>query len=195
MDNYLTGNIIKELREKQNLTQSELARILSVSDKTISKWETGRGLPDITLIEPLARALNISVAELMNGKYITNANKSANLTRAIFKVCPICGNVLFLTGECVTSCCGVVLPPLYAENETDDHKIEYQNVENELYVTVDHDMTKSHYISFVAYVKADRCEIAKMYPEQNAEARFLNRGKGILYVYCNQDGLYKRRMK
>lgn len=75
MNNYITGKIIKELREKQNLTQLELASIIGVSDKTISKWETGKGLPDIALIEPLSKALKVFVIELMNGEYIINKNK------------------------------------------------------------------------------------------------------------------------
>ena len=57
MNNYITGKIIKELREKEHLTQIELANIINVSDKAISKWETGKGLPDISLIEPLSKAL------------------------------------------------------------------------------------------------------------------------------------------
>ena len=54
MQNYVTGEVIRSLREKRRLTQRDLAQRLNVSDKTISKWETGRGLPDITLLEPLA---------------------------------------------------------------------------------------------------------------------------------------------
>lgn len=53
------------------MTQIELARKINVSDKTISKWETGKGLPDISLIETLAKALNVSVIELMSGEYVT----------------------------------------------------------------------------------------------------------------------------
>ena len=52
-----TGAIIKELREKFDFTQAELAKKLSVSDKTISKWETGKGYPDISLLEPIAKRL------------------------------------------------------------------------------------------------------------------------------------------
>ena len=55
-------------------------------------------------------------------------------------------------------------------------------------------MTKEHYISFIAYITNDRCEIVKLYPEQNAEARFLKKGKGIIYIYCNRDGLIKKNI-
>lgn len=192
MNNYITGKIIKELREKQNFTQIELANMINVSDKTVSKWETGRGLPDISLIEALSKALKVSVIELMNGEYIINKNKSCNMLKSKFCVCPICGNIIHTMGENLNSCCGINLPILEAEPENENHIINCKVVENEYYVFINHDMTKEHNISFIAYITADRCEIQKLYPEQNAEARFLNRGKGIIYIYCNKDGLIKK---
>ena len=68
----------------------------------------------------------------------------------------------------------------------------FKIIENVYYISIEHDMTKEHYISFIAYITNDRCEIVKLYPEQNAEARFLRRGKGIIYAYCNKDGLIKK---
>ena len=192
MNNYITGKIIKELREKQNLTQMELGDIIGVSDKTISKWETGKGLPDIALIEPLASALKVSVIEFMNGEYVTNNNKSGNMLKSKFSVCPICGNIIHSMGENINSCCGINLPVLEAELENEKHIIKCETIENENFISINHDMNKEHYISFVAYVTTDRCEIVKLYPEQNAETRFLKRGKGIIYAYCNRDGLIKK---
>ncbi len=191
MNNYITGKIIKELREKQGLTQLELADIINVSDKAVSKWETGKGLPDITLIEPLAKALKVSVIELMNGEYITNKNESSNMLKSKFSVCPVCGNIIHTMGENINSCCGINLPILEAE---EGDNITCEMVENEIFVSLNHEMSKEHYISFIAYVANDRCEIVKLYPEQNAEARFLRRGKGIIYAYCNKDGLMKKNI-
>ena len=192
MNNYITGKIIKELREKEQLTQLELADIIGVSDKAISKWETGKGLPDITLIEPLSKALKVSIIELMNGEYIINQNKSSNMLKSKFSVCPVCGNIIYTMGENMNSCCGINLPILEAEPENEKHILNCEIVENEFYIWIKHEMTKDHYISFIAYITNDRCEIVKLYPEQNAEARFLKRGKGIIYVYCNKDGLIKK---
>ena len=194
MNNYITWKIIKELREKEQLTQLELADIIGVSDKTISKWETGKGLPDITLIEPLSKALKVSIIELMNGEYIINQNKSSNMLKSKFSVCPICGNIIYTTGENINSCCGINLPILEAESENEKHIINCKIIENEYYIWVEHDMTKEHYLSFIAYITNDRCEIVKLYPEQKAETRFLKRGKGIIYVYCNKDGLIKKNI-
>lgn len=98
MNNYITAATIKMLREKSKMTQEQLADIISVSAKTVSKWETGRGLPDITLLEPLASALKISVAELLTGNCVENTNKSGNMLKTRFYVCPVCGNIIYSTG-------------------------------------------------------------------------------------------------
>lgn len=194
MNHYITGNTIKELREKKQLTQQELAELLGVSNKTISKWETAKGLPDISLVEPLAKALGISVVELMSGEYVTNKNVSANMLRSKFYVCPVCGNVIHTMGEGVISCCGITLPVLEAEDGEGCHEICCERVEDEHYVTMNHEMSKSHHISFLAYVTSNKIEIVKLYAEGNAEARFLIRGHGMLYAYCNQHGLFKKKI-
>jgi desulfoferrodoxin (superoxide reductase-like protein) len=151
-------------------------------------------LPDISLLQPLALALGISVIELMNGEQITNRNVSANMLRSKFYVCPVCGNVIHSTGNAVVSCCGIVLPALEAEEADDDHDISVEYVEDEHFVTVQHPMTKEHFISFVAHVNSDRLQMVKLYPEGNAETRLQLRGRGYLYYYCNRHGLFKRKL-
>ena len=193
MNTYVTGSTIKQLRETRNLTQAELAKRIGVSSKTVSKWETAKGLPDISLLQPLAQALGISVIELMNGEQITNRNISANLLRSKFYVCPICGNVLHSTGSALISCCGITLPALEAGEPDEEHEITVEPVEDEHFITVHHPMTKEHYISFVAFVTSDRIQFVKLYPEGNAQTRLQLRGMGYLYYYCNRHGLYKRR--
>ena len=193
MNTYVTSATIKQLREKRNMTQAELAQKIGVSSKTISKWETAKGLPDITLLQPLAQALGISLIELMNGEHIINKNTSGNMLRCKFHVCPLCGNVIHSTGNSVISCCGITLPALEAEAAEDDHAVCIQQVEDEHFVTIPHPMTKEHYISFLAYVTSDRVQIVKFYPEGNAETRLQLRGFGMLYWYCNHHGLFKKK--
>ena len=194
MNSYVTGITIKQLRESRDLTQAELAEQIGVSSKTVSKWETGKGLPDITLLQPLAEALGISVIELMNGEHISNRNTSANMMRSKFYVCPVCGNVIHSIGTALISCCGIVLPPLEAEEADDSHAVTVENVEDEHFVTVHHSMTKEHFISFVAYETCDRLQLVKLYPEGNAETRMQLRGRGYLYWYCNRHGLYRKKV-
>ena len=194
MNTYVTGTTIRQLRENRNMTQAELAEAIGVSSKTISKWETARGLPDITLLQPLSQALGISVIELMNGQHIVNRNVSGNMLRGSFHVCPLCGNVIHSTGNTLVSCCGITLPALEAEEGDETHPITIETVEDEYFITVDHPMTKEHYISFVAFVTSDRLQLVKLYPEGNAETRMQLRGMGTLYYYCNQHGLFKQRL-
>ena len=193
MNTYVTGNTIKQLREQRNLTQGDLAGQLGVSSKTISKWETGKGLPDISLLQPLAQALGISVIELMNGEHITNQNRSANMMRGKFYVCPVCGNVLHGMGSAVISCCGITLPPLEAEEPDDAHMVTIENVEDEQFITIHHPMIKEHFVSFAAFVTCDRLQLVKFYPEGNAETRMQLRGMGYLYYYCNRHGLFRKK--
>lgn len=193
MNTYVTGTTIKHLREARKMTQAELAEIIGVSSKTISKWETAKGLPDITLLQPLARALGISVIELMNGEQIMNRNVSANLLRSRFYVCPLCGNVIHATGNALVSCCGITLPPLEAETPEEDHAVTIENVEDEHFITIHHPMTKEHFISFVAFVTCDRVQMVKLYPEGNAQTRLQLRGMGYLYYYCNRHGLFRKK--
>jgi len=194
MDNYITGTVIKQLREKQGLTQLQLAEKINVSDKAVSKWETAKGFPDISLVEPLAAALGVSVIELMSGDHVTNKNRAFNVLRSRLYVCPVCGNVIFSGGDTVISCCGITLPPLDADAADADHAVTVEDVEDEKFISVDHSMTHEHYISFAAYVTWDRFQIIKFYPEGPAQCRFRLCGDGYLYIYCNRHGLMKTRI-
>ena len=163
--NYVNGKVIKRLREEAGYTQKELAEILCVSDKTISKWEAMRGLPDITVLPELSAALHVSVPELLAGEQILNKNRSADMKKLCFYVCPVCGNIIQAAGEGMYSCCGIQLPVLKAEENEVDQKINVEIMENEYYVTV------------------------KLYPEQDIQVRFARRSHGTIYAYCNRHGL------
>ena len=194
MDNYVTGAVIKRLRENKNMTQEELAQKIYVTSKAVSKWETGKGFPDVGLLESLGKALDVSVIELLSGEDITNLNKACNMAKGKFYVCPVCGNVIQTTGEAVISCCGITLPPLEAEapdNSDIEHSLNVETVEDEYYVTMNHPMTKEHYISFIAAVSDQGVQLVKLYPEGNAEARLKISRVRKLYAYCNRHGLFE----
>lgn len=190
MNQAITGMLIRELREKHQLTQAELAQKLCVSDKTISKWETGKGTPDVSLLEPLAQVFGISLSELMSGNAVRNVNVSSNILRSKFYVCPVCGNVLHSMGEAVIHCHGMLLEPLEPKETDEEHMMFIEGVEDEYYVRVDHEMTKQHYISFAAALSPDRMQMVRLYPEGNAEARFQMRGVKKMLFYCSKDGLF-----
>jgi len=190
MNQYVTGAVIKELREKYHMTQAELAQKLNVSDKTVSKWETAKGYPDISLLEPIANIFGVSITELLSGNAVNNVNVSANMLRSKFYVCPVCGNIIHSMGEAVIQCHGIMLTPCQAEETDENHMIFIEKVEDEYFVRIEHDMTKQHYISFVAAVSSDRIQMIKLYPEGNAEGRFKISGVKKIVFYCNRDGLY-----
>ena len=190
MNQAVTGMLIRELREKHQLTQAELAQKLCVSDKTISKWETGKGTPDVSLLEPLAQVFGISLSELMSGNTVRNVNVSSNILRSKFYVCPVCGNVLHSMGEAVIHCHGMLLEPLEPKETDEEHMMFIEGMEDEYYVRVDHEMTKQHYISFAAALSPDRMQMVRLYPEGNAEARFQMRGVKKMVFYCSKDGLF-----
>ena len=194
MNIYVTSAAVRRLREGKNLTQQALADKIGVSCKGVSKWETGRGLPDISLLEPLAQALGVSVMELMSGETVSNRNVSCNMLRTKLYVCPVCGNVIHCAGEAVVSCCGITLPPLEAEEPDGEHLFSLERVEDEEFLSIRHPMTKEHFISFIAYATSDRFQLVKFYPEGNAETRLRLQGRGVLYAYCNRHGLYRRRI-
>ncbi len=193
MDQYVTGAAIRRLREKCGLTQAELAETLHVSDKAVSKWETGKGYPDITLLEPLAAALRVSVIELLSGNDVTNQNRAFNMARTRFYVCPVCGNVIVAAGEATVCCCGVTLPPAEAEAPDADHPFTAERVEDEWYVTASHEMSKTHFITFFAALYDNGVQVVKTYPEGPAEARFKAGRVKMLFACCNRHGLFRFR--
>ena len=195
MNSYITGATVKKLREERGMTQAQLGHMLGVSAQAVSKWERDKSLPDISLLPALAEALRVSVSELLSGRQITNKNRSANMLYSKFYVCPVCRNVLYALGEASLNCCGIALPPLDADETDPEHNIVLEHVEDEIFVSADHPMTKEHYISFMAHISSDRLQMIKLYPEGNCEGRFKLRGKGFIYIYCTKHGLFKTPVK
>ena len=194
MNQYVTGAEIRRLRENKQLTQEELAAVLHVSSKAVSKWETGKGFPDISLLEPLAKALDLSVIELLAGAKVHNRNRSADMRKGKFYICPICGNVIHSSGEALVSCCGITLVPAEPEEPDAAHGIHIETVEDELFVRVAHPMEKTHHILFLAAVSDDRLQLVRLYPEGNAETRCKLCRIKELYACCNRHGLFRLRL-
>lgn len=189
------GRKIKELREKKGLTQLDLATSLNLSDKTISKWETGRGYPDITFMEKIASVFSISLGELYTGEEVKNSNISGNMMKTSFYVCPVCGNSIISQGETSLSCHGITLKKLEKNPLDEEHSVSFEVVEDEYFITIHHPMTKERHISFIATLSPDRVKFMKLYPEENAETRVKMNGVREILFYSNTDGLYSFRPK
>lgn len=190
MDCEKIGALLKRLRTEHGLTQKQAAEMLSVSDKTVSKWECGGGCPDISMLAELSRMYGVSAEALLNGELITDSRNGGNMKRTKFYVCPECGNIIIASGGGELSCCGRKLAALAAEKPDEKHVPEVEIVDGEYYVTFDHPMEKSRYIMFAALVDYDRVSFVRLYPEQDAAVRLPRTGGGgTLYFYCSEHGL------
>ena len=190
MDCVKTGRLIAKLRKEKGLTQKNVADALGISNKTISKWETGLGCPDLSLWPDLSTILGAEIAQLMEGEIVPNKPDNGNMLKTNFYVCPTCGNILFSTGSASVFCCGKKLEPLVP---TDTNTIKYtaELSDTDYYITADHEMTKDHYISFAALVKSDRVYLVKLYPEQNPSFRLPALKGARLFMYCVKHGLVR----
>lgn len=190
MDQIKTGKIIRALRLQKKMTQTALAEKIGVSDKAVSKWERGCGTPDVSILPLLAAELGIDMENLLNGNMEENELINGNMKKLKFYVCPVCGNIIFSAAEISVSCCGKKLAALEAKKASDDEKLSVETVENELYISSPHEMTRENYISFAALLRDDTVTLRKFYPEWNMETRFSRGSMGLLVWYSTRDGLF-----
>lgn len=190
MDCEKTGKLIYNLRKEKAMTQKQLADILNISDKAISKWERGLGCPDVSLLPELSQALGVNIEDILSGKIELNETVGGNMKKLKFYVCPQCNNLLTATGDATISCCGKKLEPLTAAKADENHILTVEPVEDELFISSSHEMKKEHYLSFAAYVTGDRVSLIKQYPEWNMQFRLPKQGHGKLYFYCSKHGLF-----
>jgi len=172
------------------MTQKELANAMNLSDRTISKWERGLGCPDVSVLNELSTVLGVNIERILSGDMAPNDKDGGNMNRLKFFACPACGNVLFSTGEADISCCGRKLAALAVGKESESHSMKIEVIEDDYFITIDHEMTKAHFISFVAFVGYDRVLWVRLGAEWNAELRFPKTPGRKLYAYCVEHGLW-----
>ncbi len=194
MDHSKTGELIRENRVKQGLTQRQLAEKLMLSDKTVSKWERGMGCPDVGILVKLSEILGVDLKALMEGQVKGNEPTGGNMKKLKFYMCPNCGNLLTSMVEAAVSCCGKTLAPLEARKADEAHGLNVEVIENEFFVTSGHEMTKEHYISFLALVTGDTLVLKKQYPEWGLDTRLPMLRYGTLYWYCTEHGLFYQHL-
>lgn len=190
MDCIKVGKLISALRKENKMTQKQLADRMNISDKTISKWERGLGCPDVSLLHELSDILKVNIEKILSGDLESNDTDGGNMKKIKFFICSQCGNIITSTNESEVSCCGRKLTALVAKPQDEEHHIDVENIEEDYYITFKHEMTKQHYISFIAYVTCDKVLFAKLYPEQGSEIRFPRLYGGKFYFGCSQHGLW-----
>ncbi|MBQ3103235.1 MAG: helix-turn-helix domain-containing protein [Oscillospiraceae bacterium] len=195
MDQSRMGELIRDNRKRLNLTQRELAEKLHISDKAVSKWERGMGCPDVGLLTALSDVFGMDLKVLLSGGAESNEPTGGNMKKLKFYVCPVCGNLVTSAAETTVSCCGKILMPLKAQKADEAHALKIEVIENEFFVTSQHEMTKAHYISFLALLTGDTLVLKKQYPEWGLDTRLPMLRYGTLYWYCTEHGLFYQLMK
>ncbi len=190
MDNAKVGKLIQCLRKEKNLTQRELGELLHISDRTVSKWERGMGCPDVSLLAALSHAFGVNIEKILLGDLEKNNTDGGNMKRLKFYTCPVCGSITSGTGSADVFCCGRKLEAMIAKKSDETHFLRVEPMEDEYYISFEHEMSKEHYISFVAYVSYDRMLLVRLYPEQGSELRIPQMHGGKLYFGCNKHGLW-----
>lgn len=194
MDNKKTGELIFKLRTEKGLTQKQLAEMLAVSDKAVSKWERGQGLPDVSLLGRISGIFGVNIEGLLDGGLQSNSFAAGNMKKVKYYVCPVCGNITVCTGDAQITCCSRKLSEAVPKKPDGEHALEISTVEDEWFITSSHTMEKEHYISFLAFATDDRLQIIKQYPEWNSAARIPILRHGVLLWYCTKDGLFYKNI-
>lgn len=189
MDCSKVGRLIRKLRMEKKLTQAALAAQLSLSAKTVSKWERGLGCPDVNLLNTLSTVLNVDLSRLLEGDLLPNETVGGNMKNTKYYVCPDCGSISLCTGNAEISCCGRRLAALELTKAAPGEKLHVEIVEDEWFITSNHPMQKDNYISFVAFQTGGKVELIKQYPEWNLQLRLKKRGHGQLIWYSTAQGL------
>lgn len=186
------GSLLFRLRKERGMTQKQVAEILHISPQAVSKWETGQGYPDVSLLPALSMLYAVAVERLLEGNLPLEPMEVGNMKRVKFYVCPDCGNILTASGGGEIHCCGRRLEPLAIQPVNEEHIVTVQEIEEDWYIVFQHPMRKDHYIRFAAFVTMDQMLLVRLYPEQGSEFRIPQiRGGGKLYLCCNRDGLFE----
>lgn len=191
MDNLSVGRLIKELRTEKGLTQKNLADMLSVSDRAVSKWERGLGCPDISLLGELSKIFGVSTERLLLGVLGKNPIDSGNVLKTKFYVCPTCGNILFSFGDADMYCCGRILAPLTAKKADEAHAASFEDCDGDVYVALSHEMSRAHHIKFAVCFSFDRFILIRLYPEQDCSFTVPKQYARSIFVYCTEHGFMK----
>ena len=194
MDIRKIGELLCRLRKEKGMTQKQAAEVLQVSDRTISKWERGAGLPDVSLWKGISALYGVNIEKLLEGNLQEKGVETGNMKRMKFYRCEHCGNIFWSAAEGEISCCGRKLEALQVQPVDEMHDVKVEEMGSEYYVTFSHEMLKEHYITFAALVSWDRVTTVRLYPEQAAEVYMPRQRRGELYFYCSQHGFFKKKL-
>jgi len=190
MDLIKIGKLLADLRKAKGMTQKQIADRLGILPKTVSKWETGNGFPDISIVSTLSDVLGVSERIILSGDLIQNTQEVGNMKKTKFYVCPLCGNLLLAMEKAELSCCGRKLKPIQPQKAAAEEKLSVELIDNDYFISSVHPMSKEHYITFVALLTGDSIMLRKQYPEWDLQVRIPTFARGMLLWHCSQHGLF-----
>ena len=195
MDCTKTGRLIYSLRKEKGMTQRQLAQLMNISDKTVSKWERGLGSPDLSLLPSLSEIFSVNIEGLLSGELKINKATVGNMRKIKFYICAECGNIITSLTDVTVSCCGKKMKAAQAQKAEEEDRLSVEIIENEFYITTQHPMERRHYISFVAMVSGDSVMVKKLFPEWDMQVRIPRFAHGRLVWYCTNHGLFYQEIR
>ncbi|MBQ7858661.1 MAG: DUF2087 domain-containing protein [Faecalibacterium sp.] len=190
MDAEKIGALLHTLRTGAGYTQRQVAQALCVTEQAVSKWERGKGCPDLSLLPALADLYAVDLRALLAGQ-LKVSSQGGNMRNLKIYFCPQCGNLAAQLGGAQLTCCGRPLAALQPRPAADGHLPTITAVEDEWYLEFDHPMTKQHHLTFVAQVGLDHYRLTRLYPEQQPALRLPKLARCTLLIGCSEGGLYK----
>ncbi len=176
------GYYIKRLRTSLGLTQEKFAEKLSVSDKAVSAWEQCRGSVKTEMLNNILDCFKLSWEEFYNND---SADDGTNIR---IKICSICGNPIISFNDLKVVCCGIEAKP-YEQDYDEGNHYSVKKENGNIRFSVDHEMNKDHYLSFIVYVYKTGYDLAMLSYDDKPEAVFADKGKGEFIVNCTRLGL------
>ncbi len=183
------GNLIKDLRTQNNMTQLELANFLNVTDKAVSKWERNICLPDILVLNKICKHFKLDISSVLSISEETKFSTGENMKSTKYFICKKCSSITMTTGNTKISCCDNVLDETVAIKTTDENRLIITEIDGQRHITSDHPMTKENYIWFIAFVKGGEMSFFKQYPQWEINLYLPKFGHGRLLWYAPDIGL------
>lgn len=184
------GQLIRQLRTEKGLTQEALAKILHVTNKTISKWECGNGCPEVSLFPALSATLEVDFSALFSGNLEEKQKNSGNFRHLNFYICLNCGNIVTSVAPTSIACCGKMLQPLTTQKAEGENTLQIEWMDDEYFISSQHEMTRDHYITCVGLMSSDQLILRKLYPEWDLQVRMPPTAGAQLIWHCSRHGLF-----
>lgn len=142
------------------------------------------------MLADLSQIFSVDLEKLLSGELSVNDALGGNMKKTKFYVCPECGNLIAAMHHTTISCCGKKLIARELQKAVGDERLSVEIIENDYYITSEHEMSREHYISFVALITGDSMILRKQYPEWNLQVRIPVIAHGRLLWCCSQHGLF-----